>query len=103
MARVDELLELLNTLILSSVDNTITTDKATLQSVVTCLQVSQAKVALLQTQTQLLHDALERKNLRHSELVLVQNNPLFEEDDDDSSNQQPIKKKLSEQLQIQCR
>jgi hypothetical protein len=45
-----------------------------LQSVVTCLQVTQAKVALLQTQTRLLHDALERKNLRqHSELVLVQN------------------------------
>jgi hypothetical protein len=84
MARVEELLELLNTLILSSVDNTITIDKTTLQYVVTCLQVSQAKAALLQTQTRLLHDALERKNLRqHSELVLVQN-PLFEEEDDDA-------------------
>jgi hypothetical protein len=51
---------------------------------------------MLQTQTQLLHDALERKNLRHSELVLVQNNPLFEEDDDDDSDQQPVQEQLSE-------
>jgi hypothetical protein len=74
IARVEELLELLNTIILSSLDNTVTTNKTTLQIVVTCLQVSQAKVALLQTHNRLLHDALERKNLRHSELVLVQNN-----------------------------
>jgi hypothetical protein len=85
MARVEELLELLNTLILSSVDNTVTIDKTTLQSVVTCLQVSQAKATLLQTQTRLLHDALERKNLRqHSELVLVQN-PLFKDEEDDDA------------------
>jgi hypothetical protein len=63
MARVEELLELLNTLILSSMDVTITIDKTTLQSVVMCLQVSQAKATLLQTQNQLLHDALELKNL----------------------------------------
>jgi hypothetical protein len=63
MAQVEELLELLNTLILSFVDNTVTIDKTTLQFVVTCLQVSQAKAALLQTQTRLLHNALERKNL----------------------------------------
>jgi hypothetical protein len=59
MARIDELLELLNTLILSTNDNMVTTDKETLQSILTCLQVSQAKVELLQTQTQLLHDELE--------------------------------------------
>jgi len=47
------------------------------------LQVSQAKETLLQTQTRLLHDALERKNIQqHSEIVLVQNNHLFEEDYD---------------------
>jgi hypothetical protein len=63
MAQVEKLLELLNTIILSSMDNIVTTDKATLQSIVTCLQVSQAKEALLQTQTRLLHDALEQKNL----------------------------------------
>jgi hypothetical protein len=104
MARVEELLELLNTLILSSVDNTVTIDKTTLQSVVTCLQVSQAKVTLLQTQTRLLHDALERKNLRqHYELVLVQN-PIFEDDEDDDAMIQTNNQHKSNsvrQLQIQ--
>ena len=62
----------------------VTIYKATLQSVLTCLQVSQAKVELLQNQTQLLHDELQWKNLQHYELVLVQNNPRFNDDDDDS-------------------
>jgi hypothetical protein len=98
MARVEELLELLNTLILSSMDNTVTIDKTTLHSIVTCLHVSQAKVGLLQTQNQLLHDALEQKNLRqHSKLVLVQN-PIFEDDEDDvvCSDQQPAQQQLNE-------
>jgi len=83
MAQVEELLELLNTIILSSMDNTIALDKTTLQFVVTCLQVSQEKTTLLQTQSHLLHDALDRKNLRQqSELVLVLN-PIFEDDEDD--------------------
>ena len=89
MDRIDDLLELMNTLILSFVDNTVTIDKATLQSILTCLQASQAKTELLQVQTRLLHDELQQKNLQHSELVLVQNNPLFEEDDDVDSEQQP--------------
>jgi hypothetical protein len=47
------------------------------------LQVSQAKATLLQTQTRLLHDALEKKNLRqHFELVVVQN-PIFKDEEDD--------------------
>jgi hypothetical protein len=96
MAQIDELLELLNTLILSTIDNMVTIDKATLQSILTCLQASQAKVELLQIQTRLLHDELQQKNLQHSELVLVQNNPLFNDDDDDDSDQQPVQEKLSE-------
>jgi hypothetical protein len=98
MARVEELLELLNTLILSSMDNTIPTEKTTLQFVVTCLQISQEKAILLQTQTRLLHDALERKNLRqHSELVLVLN-LIFEDDEDDDvdSNQETTQEPLTE-------
>jgi hypothetical protein len=89
MARVEELLELLNTLIFSYVGNTITMDKTTLQSIITFLQVSQDKATLLQTQTQLLHDALERHNLRqHFELVFVQNHPFkYEEDDEVDSYQ----------------
>jgi hypothetical protein len=49
MDRIEELLGLLNTLIFSTHDNIVTTDKETLQSVVTCLEDSQAKVELLQT------------------------------------------------------
>jgi hypothetical protein len=49
MALVDELLDLMKTLMLSSMDNTITIDKTTLQSIVTCWQVWQDKEALLQT------------------------------------------------------
>jgi hypothetical protein len=62
------------------------------------LQVLQAKETLLQTQTRLLHDALERKNLRqHSELVLA-HNPLFKDDENDDVNldQQPVQQQLSE-------
>ena len=64
-------------------DDKVTINKTTLQSVVTCLQVSQAKASLLQTQTRLLHGALERKNLQqHFELVPIQN-PLFKHDEDE--------------------
>jgi hypothetical protein len=59
MAQIDELLELLNTLILYFVDNKFTINETTLQYVVTSLQVSQAKATLLQNHTRLLHDALE--------------------------------------------
>jgi hypothetical protein len=93
-----ELQEILNTLILSSMDNTITIDKTTLQTFVTCLQVLQVKATLLKNQNRLLHDALEIRNLRqHYEPILVQN-PIFEdeEDDDADSDQQPTQKPLSE-------
>jgi hypothetical protein len=60
MAQVEELLDLSNTLIFSSADNMVTIDKTNLQSVVTYLQVSQAKATLLQTHNRLLHNALER-------------------------------------------
>jgi len=83
MAQVEELLKLLNTLILSYVDNTITIVKTNLHYVVTCLQVTQAIATLLQTQTWILHDALERQNLRqHFDPIVVQN-PLFKDKEDD--------------------
>jgi hypothetical protein len=98
MVQVEELLEILNTLILSFVDNTITIDKITLQSIVTCLHVLQAKTSLLQNQNRLLHDALKRQNLQqHFEPILIQS-PLFknEEDVEDDSDQQPVHEQLSE-------
>jgi hypothetical protein len=53
MARTNEILEQLNTLILSSVDNTVTTDITTLTEVLTCLQHSQGKIEFLQLESQL--------------------------------------------------
>jgi hypothetical protein len=51
MAQVEELLELLNTLILSSMENIVTIEKTTLYFVVTDLQVTQAKSSMVQTHT----------------------------------------------------
>jgi hypothetical protein len=70
MARIDELLELLNTLILSSVDNTVTIDIATFTDVLTCLQDSQNKIKFLQLESQLQQEEIQQKN-HHSKLVLI--------------------------------
>ena len=75
MDRTDELLDILNLLILTSIDNTITIDKATLIDVLTCLQYSQDTIEILQNQLQ--HDQSKKRN-QHYELVLVQKNLLFE-------------------------
>jgi hypothetical protein len=107
MARSLELLELLNTLINTTEDNTVTLNKTTLQSVLTCLQVTQAKVRLLQSLSQLLNDELtDLKNqqpMNCSELVFVQNNPLYDnnydddkDDDDEVFNQQPVNEQHSD-------
>jgi hypothetical protein len=53
MDQIDELLELLNTLILSYVDNTITIDITNLIGVLTCLQDSHDKIKFLQLESQL--------------------------------------------------
>jgi hypothetical protein len=71
-------------------------NKETLQSVLTCLQVTEAKVRLIQDQSQLLNNELiDLKNqqpVKCSELVFVKNNPLY---DDDVFYQQLVKGKLS--------
>jgi hypothetical protein len=96
MERNLELLELLNTLINTVEDNIVILHKDILQSVLTCLQVIQAKVRILQSQSQLLNDELiDLKNqqlAKCSELVFVQNNPLY---DDDVFDQQSVKKHLN--------
>jgi hypothetical protein len=78
MDRNLELLELLNTLINTTEDNIVILNKETLQSVLTCLQVTQDKVRLLQSLSQLLNDELtDLKNqqlVKCSELVFVQHN-----------------------------
>jgi hypothetical protein len=106
MERSLELLELLNTLIITIEDNTISINKDTLKSVLTCLQVTQDKVRLLQAQSQLLNDEirdLKNQSVKHSELVLVQNNPLFDDDDDDDQINNPLMRNSTKQLQLQMR
>jgi hypothetical protein len=99
MAQSLELLEFLNTLINTIEDNTVILNKETLQSVLTCLQVMEAKVRLIQAQSQLLNDELiDLKNeqpVKCSELVFVQHNPLYDNDDDDDFDQQSVKEQLS--------
>jgi hypothetical protein len=58
MERSRELVELLNTLINTTEDNTVILNKETLQSMLTCLQVTQSKVRLLQSLSQLLNDEI---------------------------------------------
>jgi hypothetical protein len=107
MAQSLELLELLNTLINTTEDNTVTLKKTTLQSVLTCLKVTQDKVRLLQCLSQLLNDELtdlkDQQPMNCSELVFVQNNPLYDDnydddkdDDDEVFNQQPVKEQHSD-------
>ena len=100
MARSLELLELLNTLINTVEDNIVILNKTTLQSVLTCLQVTQDKVRLLQSLSQLLNDELtDLKNqqpVKCSELVFVQHNPLYDDGDDDVFDQQSVKEQHSD-------
>jgi hypothetical protein len=99
MERSRELLELLNTLINTTEENTMILNKTTLQSVLTCLQVMQAKVRLLQEQSHLLNDELielkSQQPVKFSELVFVQNNPLYDDDDDDDFDQQSVKEQIN--------
>ena len=99
MERSLELLELLKTLIISIENNTVILNKSTCQSVVTCLQVSQAKVQLLQAQSQLLNDEIcnlkNQESIKQFEQVLLHQNPLFD-DENDYYNQHSVKNQVSE-------
>jgi hypothetical protein len=80
----------------------VTTDIATLTDVLTCLQDSQDKIKFLQLESQLQQEEIQQKN-HHSELVLVQNNSLFEFEND--SYQQPThdQRNSTEKLHIQMK
>lgn len=77
MAKVDEVVELLNTLIQSTIEDIVKTNKATLANIKICLQHAQNKIDFLQLESQLQQDELQQKR-HHFELFFVQNNPLFE-------------------------
>ena len=87
-------------------DNIVILNKTTLQSVLTCLQVMQAKVRLIQSLSQLLNDELinlkNQQPVKCSELVFVRHNPLYDDNDDDDNddddvfNQQTMKEQHSD-------
>ena len=70
MARINDLVELLNTLLLSIIDNTIMVDKNNLTHIRNCIQDSQDTLEFLQLESQLQRDELQQKN-QHSKLFLV--------------------------------
>jgi chemotaxis protein histidine kinase CheA len=96
MERSHKLLEFMNTLINTTKDNIVILNKTTLQLVLNCLQVTQAKVRLPQEKSHLLNDELielkSQKLVKFSELVFVQNNPLYNDDNDD---QQSVKEQIN--------
>ena len=75
-------------------------NKTTLQSVLTCFQVTQAKVRLIQSLSQLLNDELtnlkNKQPVKCSKLVFFQHNPLYDDDDDDVFDQQSVKEQHSD-------
>ena len=70
MAWINELVELLNTLLLSSIDNIVIVDKATLTHIRNCVQEAQGIIEFLQIESQLQHDELQQRK-QHYELVPV--------------------------------
>jgi hypothetical protein len=88
----------LKTLVITAQENTIILNKTTLQPMLTCLQVTEAKVRLLQYQSQLLNDELiDLKNehlVKCYELVFVQHNPLYDDDDDYDFDKKIVKENL---------
>ena len=75
-------------------------NKETLQSVLTCLQVMQTKVRILQEQSHLLNDELidlkSQQAMNFFELVFVRNNPLYDDNDnDDDFDQHSVKEQIN--------
>ena len=79
MARITNILESLNTLILCNVDNTIQINKDTLSNIQTYLQNAQDKMEFLQLESQFQENELQEKS-HDSELVHVQKNSLSKSD-----------------------
>ena len=81
MARINGLVELLNTLFLSFINNTVMVDKTTLTHIQNCIQYSQDTLEFLKPMSQLQCDELRQKN-QDSKIFLVENNAHFEFEND---------------------
>ena len=71
MAKINEALVLLNSLIHSNVDDMIKMSKDALCNIQICLQDAQEKIEFLQLESQLQQDELQQKS-HHSEPVSIQ-------------------------------
>ena len=71
MAQINGLVELLNTLLLSSHESTVTVDKTTLSCIKNCSQDSKDTLEFLQLESQVQQEDLQHK-IQHSEPVSVQ-------------------------------
>ena len=89
MARITELLELLNTLIQSNIHDTIEIGKGTLSNIQTCLQNEQDKIEFLQLESKLKYE-LQQK-IHQFELIFVQNKLLVESEVNSHQLQKIIK------------
>jgi len=71
MVPIDEILELLDNLILSTIDNTVKISKDFLTDIHSCLQDVHEKIDFLQLESQFQQEELKQRS--HSEPVFVQN------------------------------
>ena len=72
MARINEVLEFLKTLILSTTHDTLKISKVSLTDIQVCLQNAQEKIDFLQLESRLQQEELKQRS--HSEPISVQNN-----------------------------
>ena len=73
MVQINDLVELLNTLLLSSNDYIVIIDKTTLIDILTCLWDSWDTIEFLYLESQIQHDEIQQNN-QHSKPILVKNN-----------------------------
>jgi len=77
MARLDDALDLLNTLIHFTIEDMVKLSNITITDMKTCLQNAQEKIDFLQLEYEFQKDDLEHKR-QHFELLFLQSNPIFE-------------------------
>lgn len=79
MAKLNDLVQLLSNLMLSTVHNDVQVNKDMLCDIESCLQNAKSTIEFLELESQLQRHELQKKAC-DSELVFVQNNNLFEFD-----------------------
>jgi hypothetical protein len=79
MARIEEMFSILYTLVNSTTESTIAINKCTLSTVITCLQVTHAKIDMFKLQNKMLSDELSL--LRQQQCDFNKQNDMKDESD----------------------